>query len=388
MPVRTRLRSLGSALPIPAAVTVQQQRIEVEQALSSEDVLGQATLTEHIASMRDLVAGQVRPSSWTGGPDAAPATLADHAASMPVTGAASGSSAAALRPTGAAPLTLAEHVATMAGGARSTTAAQLGASGTADLTYRYSHHKLRQELITTAQQMNAVGINQGTSGNISARAGEFGMLITPSGISYDVMQPEQIVYIDLATAGYYGEHLPSSEWRFHLDIYNAYPDAQSILHAHSTYCTAVSALNVGIPAFHYMIASAGGKTIPCATYETFGTQPLSDSIITAMKREGVRGCLMANHGMICFDKTLAKVLGLAVEIESLARQYTLACSIGTPKMLSDAEMDIILAKFQTYGKQPADLAELMASSDFLNQHAIIPPGMFNLPFHLRALALR
>jgi L-fuculose-phosphate aldolase len=243
-------------------------------------------------------------------------------------------------------------------------------------TRPYTHHELRLELIATALAMNEVGINQGTSGNISARAGEDGFLITPSGVPYDQMRPEQVVLVDLGSAQYYGDHLPSSEWRFHLDIYRARPEAQSILHAHSTYCTAVSALGEPIPAFHYMIASAGGKTIPCARYETFGTQPLSDSILAAM--DGVRACLMANHGMICYDRTLPKALGLAVEVECLARQYSVACSLGNSlgqpvSILSDEEMDVILAKFQTYGKQPPELAQLMAGSAFLNEHAIIPP---------------
>jgi L-fuculose-phosphate aldolase len=350
-PATRRVRSLASALM-------------AGQAWLEDDVLGATSISEHVTTMSEWPRPSPQrkprvPSPVGGGsPSRLPAaglppTLGEHTASM------AGSSPSPAGPAS----TLGEHVSSM------------GSCGEAGHTH--AHLDARKELIATARGMNASGINQGTSGNISVRAGDDGFLITPSGIPYDTMQPEHIVYMELSSAGFYGDHLPSSEWRFHFDIYLARPDAFAILHAHSTYCTALSALGQAIPAFHYMIASGGGKTIPCANYETFSTQALSDSILSAMS-SGVRGCLMANHGMICFDKTLKRALNLAVEIECLARQYTLACSIGTPAILSDSEMDVILAKFQTYGKQPGELAGLMSSSAFLKEHAIIPPERMNI----------
>ena len=197
--------------------------------------------------------------------------------------------------------------------------------------------------------MNASGLNQGTSGNVSVRDGA-GMVVTPSGVPYDAMTPEMMVPVggDGAASG---DLLPSSEWRMHLDIYRARPEAMAVVHVHSPYAAALSCHRRGIPAFHYMVAVAGGVDIRCAEYATFGTQELSDAMLTAM--EGRRACLLANHGQIAFGPSLEKALWLAGEVETLAKQYVLALGMGEPTILDDVEMGRVLALFATYGKQPA-----------------------------------
>ena len=207
---------------------------------------------------------------------------------------------------------------------------------------------LRSAIIATAVQMNARRINSGKSGNISAR-NETGFLITPTGLPYESMRQEDIVAVTLGGAAI-GPRLPSSEWRFHRDIYIDRPDAGAIVHAHSPFATTLACLGRGIPAFHYMVAIAGGKDIRCAPYATFGTQELSDSALIALS--GRRACLLANHGMIAVDASLEAALALAIEVEALAEQYWRALQIGAPNLLSDAEMDIVLEKLKNYG-QPA-----------------------------------
>ncbi len=207
--------------------------------------------------------------------------------------------------------------------------------------------ELRRLIIYTAQKMNALGINQGKSGNVSARTDE-GFLITPTGIAYDEAKPEQIVATAL-DGSFAGEVLPSSEWRFHADIYRAREDVDAIVHSHSAFATTLACLGKNIPAFHYMIAAAGGRNIRCAPYATFGTQELSDHAVAAL--DGRNACLLAQHGMIAVGATLEKALALAVEVESLARMYWQALQIGEPPVLDDVEMTIVLEKFRTYGQQ-------------------------------------
>lgn len=226
---------------------------------------------------------------------------------------------------------------------------------------------VRQDIITTCLKMQALGINQGTSGNVSARC-EGGFLVTPSGLPYETMQPSQIVFMD-SEGGYYGQFLPSSEWRLHCDIYKQFPDAGAVVHAHPTYCTALACQRRDIPAFHYMVAAAGGASIRCADYATFGTQELSEKIIAALCG-GRKACLMANHGVIVYGLNLSKALGLAVEVEVLAKEYLESCRLGPPHLLADEEMERILIKFKTYGKQTH---ELTALSIHERSHAVIPP---------------
>ncbi|MCH7872655.1 MAG: class II aldolase/adducin family protein [Planctomycetes bacterium] len=211
--------------------------------------------------------------------------------------------------------------------------------------------KLREEIIATCLRMNALGINQGTSGNVSVRI-ENGLLITPSGIPYDAMQPEQIVEMD-DDGGYVGDYLPSSEWRMHYDILRHRPEAGAVVHTHAAHCTALSCLRMKIPAFHYLIAVAGGTDIRCSDYATYGTQALSDAMLTALKDR--RACLLGNHGMICFGPNLEKALSLAVEVENLARQYWLARQINPPAILPEEEMRIVLDRIKSYGKQTHEL---------------------------------
>lgn len=211
---------------------------------------------------------------------------------------------------------------------------------------RLSHRRLREDIVRTARRMNALGINQGTSGNVSARA-RGGYLITPSGLSYDAMGPADIVAMDFADRPR-GKRKPSSECRFHRDIYAARADAKAVVHSHAMFATSLACLGRAIPAFHYMVAVAGGKDIRCAPYATFGTQKLSDHALRAL--DGRRACLLANHGMICLGDSLKSALALAVEVETLAAQYWRALQIGRPRILSDKEMTVVLEAFKSYGK--------------------------------------
>lgn len=207
---------------------------------------------------------------------------------------------------------------------------------------------LRASIIAACRSMNALGINQGTSGNISVRAGD-GFLVTPSGVPYDALEPDSIVAMDFDGTAH-GGLLPSSEWRMHRDILAARTDALAIVHTHATFCTALSCLRIGIPAFHYMVAAAGGASIRCADYATFGTTELAAYAVAAL--EDRKACLLANHGMICLGPTLDKAMALAVEVETLARQYWHARQAGEPVILPDDEMARVLEKFRTYGRQP------------------------------------
>ncbi|MGE0004512.1 MAG: class II aldolase/adducin family protein [Parvibaculaceae bacterium] len=210
---------------------------------------------------------------------------------------------------------------------------------------------LKKKIIQVCRRMNEMGINQGTSGNVSARTGD-GFLITASGIPYDVMDAGHIVEMDL-DGGYYGDYLPSTEWRMHMDIFKARPEAGAIVHTHSIYATALATLRKDIPPFHYMIGVTGGPTLRVSDYAEFGTQALSDTMLAALK--GRTACLLANHGQIAFGPDLDKALWLAGEIETLCRQYWAASLAGKPAILSDAQMKTVLARFKTYGKQAGEL---------------------------------
>ncbi len=211
---------------------------------------------------------------------------------------------------------------------------------------------LRNGVIKTCLKMNDQGINQGTSGNVSVRTDE-GFLITASGIPYDKMKPAHVIEMDL-DGNYSGDFLPSTEWRMHMDIFRARPEANAIVHVHSTYATALACLRKDIPAFHYMIGVTGGTSLRVSDYAEFGTQELSDTMLQAMKDR--TACLLANHGQICFGPSLDKALWLAGEIEHLCHQYWAASLAGKPVILEEAQMTSVLKRFKTYGKQPEDLA--------------------------------
>lgn len=212
---------------------------------------------------------------------------------------------------------------------------------------------LRQEMVNICRRMNATGINQGTAGNLSIRAAG-GLLITPSSLSYDVMQAEDIVEMDFD--GTYVGRRPSSEWRFHRDILKNRDDVNVVLHCHSIYATTLACHHRTIPSFHYMTAVAGGTTIRCAEYATFGTQALSDHALVAL--EGRKACLLGQHGQISLGKTLEEALWLAIEVETLSRLYVLALTLGDPPILSDEEMGRVIEQMRrmSYGMAP-DLDE-------------------------------
>lgn len=210
-------------------------------------------------------------------------------------------------------------------------------------------YMLRQQLIDTAVEMNASGLNQGASGNLSVRC-EDGFLITPSGMDYAVLSTNDITRMDF-DGKTQGPRKPSSEWRFHAAIYQHYPGAGAVLHAHPVSCSALACLGKGIPAFHYMVAIAGGNDIRCADYATFGTPELSENVIKALKDR--KACLMAHHGLTCFEKDLPRALSVAIEVEHLATVYGRILTIGEADTLPDDEMERVLKKFDSYGLQDA-----------------------------------
>ncbi|WP_075520678.1 class II aldolase/adducin family protein [Candidatus Pelagibacter communis] len=208
----------------------------------------------------------------------------------------------------------------------------------------------RKEIIEYSIKLNTTNLSPLRSGNISVRSIENsveGFLITPSGKKYDTLKEEDIVFV--SSDGNHDTNLkPSSEWRFHKDIYLKKPDAKAIVHAHSPHATAVSAHSKDIPAFHYMIALAGGDSIKCAKYATFGTQELSNNIIDALKNR--KACLMSNHGQVAFGENLESAFELAEELENICHQYVNTIKLGNPKILSSSEMDVILEKVKNYKK--------------------------------------
>jgi L-fuculose-phosphate aldolase len=206
---------------------------------------------------------------------------------------------------------------------------------------------LPEQVAETARRSVALGLNQGTSGNVSARSVE-GFLITPSGLDMTALGAAGIVPVAMDGGAPAGMR-PSSEWRFHRDIYAAFPEARAVVHAHSPFAVALACLRRDIPPFHYMVAMAGGTDIRCAAYATFGTQALSDAVIKAL--HGRRACLMANHGLLAWGRSLHGALALALEVEALCSQYLRASQVGEPVLLSAAEMAAVLEQFKGYGAQ-------------------------------------
>jgi L-fuculose-phosphate aldolase len=270
-------------------------------------------------------------------------------------------------------------------------------SPSSTLTQFATEFEAREAFVTLMRSLEPLGLNQGKSGNASLRwhrGGESGMLLTPSGLPYDQLGPDDLVWMPLdqerdGSAGRGGSegpgdggrslapdqqrspespqvpmdglslpprldgpHAPSSEWLIHLDLHNARPDDQAVLHVHSPYATTLACSErvqrEGVPAFHYMVAVAGGPDLRCARYATFGTSELSVATLAAL--EGRRACLMAHHGMITVGAGLSQALDLAVEVESLCRIYWQALSVGDPPRLSDAEMARVLERFAVYGQ--------------------------------------
>jgi L-fuculose-phosphate aldolase len=211
-----------------------------------------------------------------------------------------------------------------------------------------SRADLQAEVLTTARAMNACGINRGTAGNVSARCDD-GFIVTPTGMDYAASAAADMVFVGL-DGRVEGHRLPSSEWRFHRDIYAARPEAGAIVHTHSPFATSLACMAREIPAFHYMVARFGGDSVRCAGYATFGTQELSDAILVALA--GRSACLMAHHGMLAFGRDAVHALDMAVELETLAEQYWRVLQLGTPQILPADEMLRVQEKFRHYGKQP------------------------------------
>jgi L-fuculose-phosphate aldolase len=215
---------------------------------------------------------------------------------------------------------------------------------------------LRADIVAKARWMNAAGLNQGTSGNISARYKNV-LLITPSATPYDSMTPEAIATMPLdgEYGSWSGPLKPSTEWRFHFDIIKSRPDVGAIVHTHSTYATVLAIARKEIPACHYMIAAFGGATIRCAGYARYGTMELSDLALNAL--EGRDGCLLANHGMLALGANLEKAMWLAVELETLSRQYYLSLALGNPFILSDEQITETAQGFASYGLRDTPAAK-------------------------------
>ena len=206
---------------------------------------------------------------------------------------------------------------------------------------------LRDTLIATARAMQTAGLNKGTSGNVSVRQGQ-GFLITPTGLPYADLIADDIPLMAL-DGSHTGRSKPSSEWRFHRDLYASRPEVGAVLHAHSPFAVSLACLRREIPPFHYMIARFGGDTIRCSDYAIFGSQALSTAALAAL--ESRKGCLLANHGLLVAGRDLAEAFALAVELEELCEQYWRACQLGEPVLLSAVDMADVLEKFKGYGQQ-------------------------------------
>lgn len=207
---------------------------------------------------------------------------------------------------------------------------------------------LRARVIAAARDLAATGLSPQMSGNVSARQGER-IFITPSGIAYTALEPGDISEIAMDGEVLAGPHAPSSEWQMHAAIYEVFPEAGGIVHAHSDFATVLAVMKREIPPFHYMVAVAGGRNIRVADYATFGTAELARNAVAAL--EDRRACLLAHHGQIAFGETVEAALHLAHEVETLSAQYWRALQIGEPELLSDEEMAVNVEKFRTYGRR-------------------------------------
>jgi L-fuculose-phosphate aldolase len=208
----------------------------------------------------------------------------------------------------------------------------------------------QQAVISACRELTRLRLTHGTSGNVSLRRNERQFFVSPTGMSYDALEADDIPLVDL-DGRWFGRRLPSSEWRFHRDIFKSRDDVGAIVHTHSMNATALACTGRGIPAFHYMVAVAGGAEIRCAPYYTFGTQALSDAAVAAL--EGRKACLLSNHGVIAVGADLPAAVALAGEVENLAAQYCAALALGDVRILDEVEMRPVLDKFRTYGNQDA-----------------------------------
>ncbi len=208
---------------------------------------------------------------------------------------------------------------------------------------------VRRDIIDACIEMNSIGLNQGTSGNISIRHGDR-MLISPSATPYRKLKPDMIASIDLSggmTEDYDGPRKPSTEWRIHWLLMKNRTDVTAVVHAHPPYSTALAILRMAIPSCHYMIAAFGGKDVRCSGYATFGSPELADLAVEAI--EGRSACLLANHGMVAAGLGIEQAMWRAVELETIARQYYLAMRAGSPFMLTGEQIDDTMKMLADYG---------------------------------------
>lgn len=208
---------------------------------------------------------------------------------------------------------------------------------------------LREAIVESCRGLTR--LTEGTSGNVSVRRDERSFFISPTGMAYEALAPDDIPLVHL-DGSWYGRRRPSSEWRFHRDIFRARSDSAAIVHTHSLHATALACTGRGIPAFHYMVAVAGGADIRCAPYHTFGSQELSDAAVAAI--DGRKACLLANHGVIAIGADLRAALVLAGQVEDLAAQYCAALALGDVRILEDTQMRRVIEKFRTYGQQDSN----------------------------------
>lgn len=205
----------------------------------------------------------------------------------------------------------------------------------------------RAEVIATALHMSRSGLSPGRSGNVSRRWRD-GMLITPTGMAYDELKPADVSFVDLE-GNAHGKRKPSSEWHFHLAIYKSRGDVGAVVHTHAMHAVVLSCTGKPVPAFHYMVAVAGGEDIPCVPYATFGTDALARHVVKGLAARNA--CLMAHHGMVAVGATLAGALELAAEVEELCEQYCKLLALGRPTLLPAAEMAEVIERFKGYGQK-------------------------------------
>jgi L-fuculose-phosphate aldolase len=205
---------------------------------------------------------------------------------------------------------------------------------------------LRMAAVEALRRLDALGMNRGSTGNLSLRLGD-GMLITPTGMGADELRPQDLVWLGW-DGTLKGDWQPSSEWHFHQAIYAARPDLHAVLHTHSAHATALACLRRGLPAFHYMVAVAGGDSVPCVPYHLFGTEALSQAVAGAM--QGRDACLMANHGLVAAGATLGQAMKVLLEVEALCGIYLQALAVGEPVLLTSDEMATVIERFRSYGK--------------------------------------
>jgi L-fuculose-phosphate aldolase len=205
---------------------------------------------------------------------------------------------------------------------------------------------LREAAVAAVRRLDALGMNRGSTGNLSLRLGD-GMLITPTGMGADDLRPQDLVWRGW-DGTLRGDWQPSSEWHFHQAVYLARPGLHAVVHTHSTHAAALACLRRELPAFHYMVAVAGGDDVPCVPYHLFGTEALSQAVAGAFGQRNA--CLMANHGLVAGGATLAHAMKVAQEIESLCEVYLKALAVGEPIVLSREEMQAVIERFGHYGK--------------------------------------